>query len=152
MPQYHDAVADGLQWLFRHIPGYAQWYRFFLFWRSSEGLLQACEVDDDWGDLSLTTGARNAELRELLEQWLYLCYAERPDLHETVRPMYPPASKRIVLDNGSWPTTIKRPNVSLDGRAIDRIERDAVVTIGDDGVEVRHDADVIIYALSLIHI
>ena len=146
VPQYHDGVADGLQWLFRHIPGYAQWYRFFLFWRSSEGLLPACGVDDDWGDLSLSTGVANAELRTLLEQYLFLCYADRPDLFDTVRPMYPPASKRIVLDNGSWSNTIKRSDVSLDGRPIDRVERNAVVTVGDDGAEVRHDADVIIYA------
>ncbi len=120
VPTYHEPVADGLQWLFRHVPGYAQWYRFWLFWRSSEGLLPACAVDDDWDDLSLSTGVGNAELRELLEQWLYLCYADRPDLHDTVRPMYPPASKRIVLDNGSWSTTLKRNDVTLDGRPIAR--------------------------------
>lgn len=146
VPTYHEPVADGLQWLFRHVPGYAQWYRFWMFWRSAEGLLPSCEVDDGWGDTSLSTGAGNAELRELLEQWLYLCYAERPDLHDTVRPMYPPASKRIVLDNGSWSETMKRGDVSLDGRPIARIEPDAVVTVGPDGAERRHRADVIIYA------
>ncbi|MFK7917729.1 MAG: flavin-containing monooxygenase [Ilumatobacter sp.] len=146
VPNYHHPVADGLQWLFRHVPGYAQWYRFWMFWRSTEGLLPACAVDEDWGDMSLTTGEKNAELRELLEQWLYLCYADRPDLHDTVRPMYPPASKRIVLDNGSWSTTMKRDDVTLDGSPIARIEADAVVTVDGDGVESRHRADVIIYA------
>ena len=146
VPPYHEPVADGVQWLFRHIPGYAQWYRFWLFWRSSEGLLPACAVDDDWEDTSLATGARNAELRELLEQWLFLCYADRPDLLDTVRPTYPPASKRIVLDNGSWPTTMKRDDVTLDGTPIMRIEADAVVTADADGKETRHEADVIIYA------
>jgi 4-hydroxyacetophenone monooxygenase len=146
VPTYHEPVADGLQWLFRHVPGYAQWYRFWLFWRSSEGLLPACEVDDDWEDLSLSTGVGNAELRALLEQWLNLCYADRPDLHDIVRPMYPPASKRIVLDNGSWSTTMKRDNVTLDGSPIARIEADAVITTDAEGRETRHAADVIIYA------
>ncbi|MEP6296830.1 MAG: NAD(P)/FAD-dependent oxidoreductase, partial [Ilumatobacter sp.] len=138
VPNYHHPVAEGLQWLFRHVPGYAQWYRFWMFWRSSEGLLAACAVDDDWDDSSLATGAANAELRELLEQWLFLCYADRPDLHDTVRPMYPPASKRIVLDNGSWSTTMKRDDVTLDGTPILRIEADAVVTSDADGHETRH--------------
>ncbi|MEL6891030.1 MAG: FAD-dependent oxidoreductase [Actinomycetota bacterium] len=146
VPQYHEPVADGLQWLFRHIPGYAQWYRFWLFWRSSEGLLPACAVDPDREDLSLATGAANAELRELLEQWLYLCYVDRPDLQDKVRPMYPPASKRIVLDNGSWSNTLKRDDVTLDVDPIARIESDAVVTTDADGNETRHRADVIIYA------
>ncbi len=146
VPQYHERVADGLQWMFRHVPGFAQWYRFWLFWRSSEGLLPACEVDDDWEDRSLATGVGNAELRRLLEQWLFLCYADRPDLQEKVLPMYPPASKRIVLDNGSWPATLKRDDVTLDVDPIARIEADAVVTVAPDGTETRHRADVIIYA------
>ncbi|MEM1333934.1 MAG: NAD(P)/FAD-dependent oxidoreductase [Actinomycetota bacterium] len=146
VPQYHERVADGLQWLFRHVPGYAQWYRFWLFWRSSEGLLPACEVDPDWPDQHLSTSAANAELRELLEQWLYLCYADRPDLHDKVRPMYPPASKRIVLDNGSWARTMQRSDVDLDTDPIARIEADAVVTVDASGVETRHEADVIVYA------
>jgi len=146
VPTYHEPVADGLQWLFRHVPGYAQWYRFWLFWRSSEGLLPACAVDEDRDDLSLATGTANAELRELLEAWIELCYDDRPDMLDTVRPMYPPASKRIVLDNGSWSATMKRDDVTLDGSPIDRIEPDAVVTIDADGNEVRHRADVIIYA------
>lgn len=146
VPMYHDPVPDGLQWLFRHVPGYAQWYRFWLFWRSSEGLLPACAVDDGWEDTSLATGAANAELRELLEQWLHLCYADRPDLYDVVLPMYPPASKRIVLDNGSWSTTMKRDDVTLDGDPIDRIEADAVVTTDAHGSQTRHRADVIIYA------
>jgi 4-hydroxyacetophenone monooxygenase len=146
VPIYHDTVADGLQWLFRHVPGYAQWYRFFLFWRSSEGLLQACVVDEGREDLTLATGAGNEELRTLLEMWLYLQYADRPDLQDKVRPMYPPASKRIILDNGLWGATMKRDNVTLDVDPIDRIETDAVITVAADGTETRHDADVIVYA------
>ena len=146
VPIYHERVSDGLQWLFRHVPGYAQWYRFFLFWRSSEGLLEACVVDEDREDLSLATGAGNEELRTLLEMWLYLQFADRPDLQDKVRPMYPPASKRIILDNGLWGITIKRDNVTLDVDRIARIEPDAVVTVDADGTPTRHRADVIIYA------
>ncbi len=146
VPHYHDRVADGLQWLFRHVPGYAQWYRFWNFWRSSEGLLPACAVDPDWTDRSLATGQANAELRDLLEQWLFLQFHDRPDLADKVRPMYPPAAKRIVLDNGSWGAALKRPNVDLVVDDIVRIEPDGMVTVDEAGVETLHRADVIVYA------
>ena len=31
-------------------------------------------------------------------------YADRPDLLEKVLPDYPPAAKRIIVDNGVWAT------------------------------------------------
>lgn len=108
--------------------------------------MPACAVDDGWDDLSLATGVANAELRELLEQWLALCFADRPELHDMVRPMYPPASKRIILDDGSWSATLKRDDVTLDGSPIVRIDADAVVTADAAGHEARHAAEVIIYA------
>lgn len=68
--------------------------------------------------------------------------ADRPDLIEKVIPKYPPASKRIVLDNGIWPQTLKRDNVRLITEPIAEITPRGVRTA--DGEEYR--ADVIIYA------
>ena len=36
---YHAKVSDGKKWLLRHVPAYARWYRFLLFWPGSDGLL-----------------------------------------------------------------------------------------------------------------
>ena len=46
-PNYHEQVADGFLWLLKHVPTYAQWYRFWLFWAISDGFLPMVEVDDD---------------------------------------------------------------------------------------------------------
>ncbi len=34
-PKYHGRGAGGLQWLFRHVPHYVHWYRFWLFWNTT---------------------------------------------------------------------------------------------------------------------
>ena len=117
IPNYHEAVPDGLQWLFRHVPTYAQWYRFWLFWVSSDGLLPMARVEEGWEPLDRSVGADNDHLRELFTRSMTKQLEERPDLLAKVMPDYPPASKRIVVDNGVWPATLKRENVGLVTRA-----------------------------------
>ena len=65
-----------------------------------------------------------------------------PDLLAKVIPDYPATGKRTLQDNGSWLTTLTRPDVDLVREGIDHIEADAVVTT--DGV--RHEVDVIVFA------
>ncbi len=139
---YHAEVAPGLAWLFRHVPHYNRWYRFFLFWRGAEGVLPATEVDDGWDGDGLSVGAANQELRDLLTMYLQLQYAERPDLLAQMVPQYPPAAKRILFDNGTWASTMQRDNVSVVGEGIETMTETGVV----DGAGVHHDFDVIIYA------
>ncbi len=119
VPNYHDAVPEKLEWLFAHVPRYAQWYRFFLFWTTTEGLVPSARVDEDWDGNPASIGRANDELRALMVQYLQRAFEDRPDLTEKVIPQYPPASKRIVLDNGLWPATLKRDNV----HARDRTDR-----------------------------
>ena len=45
---YHAAMPEGLRWLFRHVPGYGEWYRFWIFWTTAESLLPAVEVEEGW--------------------------------------------------------------------------------------------------------
>ncbi len=142
VPHYHEQVPAGLQWLFGHVPSYAQWYRFWLFWRGAEGILPACAVDPEWPNLSQSVSQLNKDLRDLLATYLEVMYGDRPDLIEKCVPQYPPASKRIVLDNGSWPLTLMRDNVDVIVEGISHITETAVVT--SNGVE--HPVDVIIYA------
>ena len=142
IPEYHAPVDDGLQWLFGNVPGYAQWYRFWLFWKGSEGVLPACRVDPEWKDTALAVSQMNSDLRMLLEEYLKMQFGDRPDLLEKVIPQYPPASKRIVVDNGIWAETLKRDNVSLITDPIAAIE-----THGIRDVEgTLREVDVIIYA------
>lgn len=142
VPHYHDRIAEGFGWLLEHLPGYAQWYRFLLFWRATEGVLPSCVVDPNWHDGELSVSAANRELRDQLTLYIEFMLADRPDLLEKSVPQYAPASKRIVLDNGSWLSTLKRDNVDLVTDHIARITSNGVVTESGETYEV----DVIIYA------
>ncbi|MGE5596279.1 MAG: flavin-containing monooxygenase [Hyphomicrobiales bacterium] len=141
VPHYHDDVPAGLAWLFTHIPHYAHWYRFWLFWTTTDGLLPAAEVDPNWEPKTLSVSQANDEIRAIFTGYLQMQFADRPDLFEKVLPKYPPASKRIVLDNGIWASTLKRDNVRLVTEPIEKITPAGVVTA--DGEE--HTADVLIY-------
>jgi 4-hydroxyacetophenone monooxygenase len=139
---YHDDVPAGQRWLLSHVPYYAQWYRFWLFWRYAEGMLPAVEVDPEWEGGGQSVSAANEELRMLLGMYLGLCFGDRPDLLGKTMPDYPPGAKRILRDNGIWATTLKRDNVEVVTEPIAAIDASGL-TMAD---EQRHDVDVIIYA------
>jgi 4-hydroxyacetophenone monooxygenase len=141
VPQYHDEVPSGLQWLFRHVPHYVHWYRFWLFWNTTDGMLAAATVDESWEPKDLAVSAANDQLRMLLTGYLQMQFGDRPDLLEKVLPKYPPAAKRLILDNGIWAATLKRDNVHLVTDGIREITTTGVVAA--DGTE--YPADVIIY-------
>src|SRR5262249_23564421 len=110
-PDYHDEVADEGRWLLRHIPAYAHWYRFWLFWRNAEGMLPMVAVDPAWDGGERSVSLMNDMLRMLLAGYLEVEFGDRPDLLEKVTPDYPPAAKRVIRDNGIWARTLKRDNV-----------------------------------------
>jgi 4-hydroxyacetophenone monooxygenase len=45
-PDYHDAVPDGLQWLYGHVPSYSEFNRFSIFWRMGDGALESVRLTD----------------------------------------------------------------------------------------------------------
>jgi 4-hydroxyacetophenone monooxygenase len=146
VPNYHDEVPAGQQWLFSHVPYYMNWYRFYLFWVTTDGLLPASIVDEQWQHGEQSVSAVNDQLRALLTMQMQARYAGRPDLAEKIVPHYPPGAKRIVLDNGAWAEALMRDNVSLITDAIDEVTPRGVRTV--DGVE--HSADVIIYGTGFL--
>lgn len=141
MPTYHDLVPDTFQWVLEHVPYYRQWYRFWLFWRGAETLRPMAEVDPAWPHQERSVSELNDMLRALLSEAIETQYQDRPDLLPKVLPTYPPAAKRIIVDNGVWAQTLKRPDVTLTTDAIERITPQGVVTA--DGQV--HEVDVIIY-------
>jgi 4-hydroxyacetophenone monooxygenase len=141
VPNYHHDVPDGLRWLLEHVPNYAHWYRFWMFWTTTDGLLPAATVADDWSGDTGSISPENDQLKLLLGGYIQAQFADRPDLLEKVLPKYPPASKRIILDNGAWAAALKRDNVELVTEPIERLTATGIVTA--DGKE--RPADVIIY-------
>ena len=141
-PVYHEPLAEGLLRLFELVPGYAHWFRLRLFWCTHEGTVSALRRDPAWdGPLEQAVSARNDEARSLLTLYLESQFGDRPDLLAKVLPRYPVGAKRVVLDNGIWASTLKRPNVELVSDGIKRIEPGGVR--GSDGR--LHRADVIVY-------
>ena len=141
MPAYHDTVPDGLQWLLQHVPYYRQLYRFWLFWRGAETLRPMAEVDPAWPHQDRSVSELNDTLRQMLTEAIEAQYPDHPELLAKVLPQYPPAAKRIIVDNGVWAQTVQRDNVELTTTEIERIVPEGVVTV--DGQ--LHEFDVLIY-------
>jgi 4-hydroxyacetophenone monooxygenase len=138
---YHEAVPDGVRWLLRHMPFYANWNRFGLFWTLTEFLRPAVAMTDGWNEPG-SLSEMNAGLRQLLEASISAQLADRPDLLAKCIPAYAPGGKRMLVDNGVWAAALKRDNVEL----ID----DPITAVTPTGVQLasgRHvEVDVIIYA------
>ncbi len=142
-PDYHAEIPAGQRWLFAHVPHAGHWHRFWLFWRTGDGMfLPRVRVDRAWTGHEDSVSAGNEELRALLAEALRAQLADRPDLIPKVVPNYPPASKRILVDNGVWCAALKRPNVNLITEGIREITANGVVS--QDCVE--RPADVIVFA------
>lgn len=130
-PNYHDDLPASVRAALREIPHLESWYRLWLFWRLSEGLMAGT-----------VPGPANDMFRAFFTAYLRDEFADRPDLLDAVLPDYPPFSKRVVLDDGSWAGALCAPHVDLVTAGVDHIDATGIV----DGDGVHHDADVIIWA------
>ena len=140
-PDYHREVSPGTQWLLEHVPGYAAWYRFGLFWRFGDGLLRTLRRDPEWPHPERSMNRRNDRHREQMTDYLLERLDGRPDLVELCLPDYPPYGKRILVDN-EWFTTLRRPDVTLIPEGVASVDgRTLVATDGS-----RHEFDVVILA------
>jgi 4-hydroxyacetophenone monooxygenase len=138
---YHDPVEEGLRWLYRHVPFYSEWNRFFIFWTMGDGMLAYVTAEAGWEPRDRSVGAMNDEMRKLLTTYLEAEFAARPDLIPKVVPTYPVGSKRMLRDNGVWAGTLTRDNVTLVSDSIAEINAKGIV----DATGREHAVDVIIY-------
>jgi 4-hydroxyacetophenone monooxygenase len=140
-PNYHDEVPPGQKWLLNHMPWYAQWYRFWLFWMLTDGLLPYVAVDPAWNGPQGAVSAPNAQLRELLTQYARAQTGHDEELFRKAVPAYPFGGKRALRDNGVWLGAFKGSNVHLVNDPIAEITPDGVRT--KSGME--YAGDVLIY-------
>jgi 4-hydroxyacetophenone monooxygenase len=140
-PNYFAEVSEGMKWTLAHVPFFARWYRFQLFWAFADGLHASLQVDPEWEDGGRSINQVNARHRLFMERYLRGKLAGRDDLIAKCTPSYPPYGKRILVDN-NWYEMLLRPNVDLVTSKIARIVPEGVVM--DDGALI--EADVIIYA------
>jgi hypothetical protein len=112
-PRYHARVSEAKKWLLRHVPFYARWYRFLLFYPGSDGLMPSLVVDPEWPHPQRSVNAMNDFMREYFTQYMAEQIGDDPALLAKVVPTYPPFGKRMLQDNGTWLATLKRDNVDL---------------------------------------
>jgi 4-hydroxyacetophenone monooxygenase len=141
-PRYHSRVSEAKKWLLHHVPYYARWYRFLLFFPGSDGLMPSLVVDPEWPHPERSVNAMNDFMREYFTAYLVEQLGDRQDLVEKVVPRYPPFIKRMLQDNGTWLATLKRDNVELVTTPIAAITPTGIRCA--DGREVAVDA--IVYA------
>jgi 4-hydroxyacetophenone monooxygenase len=147
-PMYHAPVPEGDQWAMRHLPFYGRWFRFEMIWPGIGLGTDPYRRDPDYDDsdgLAISEGS--ARRRVAMSQWIVDQLEGRDDLVAMCVPPYPPTAKRILQDNGSWLTCLKKPNVELVRTAIERIVPDGIVTA--DGR--RYPVDIICYATGFRH-
>jgi len=140
-PDYFEYIPEGKHWLLNHVPFYAKWYRFWMFWRTSEGLLGSVKRDPSWNDQSRSISPQNDVLRQMLTAWITEMVGDDADLLAKTIPNYPPAGKRMLVDDGTWLRALKRDNVTVTTDPIREITATGIVTKGG----TVHDFDVIVF-------
>ncbi len=130
IPRYHETLSEGAQYLLEHVPFYAAWFRFTMFWRYGDGLLPHLKIDPDWPHPERSLNRINEKHREEMADYITEKLASRPELIAKSMPSYPPYGKRILLDNG-WYDTLLKPNVTLHNEGVSSFT-DSQIT-GDAG-------------------
>ncbi|MCY3576672.1 MAG: NAD(P)/FAD-dependent oxidoreductase [bacterium] len=140
-PDYDRDVSEQKQWLIDNVPFYANWYRFVLFWRTSDGMYAALVADPDWEHPERAMNAVNDMQREMFTAHIIDQVGGDEDLIAKALPDYPPMGKRMLIDNG-WFKMLTRGNVDLIVDPVDEVVEKGIRTA--DG-EV-HEVDMIVYA------
>lgn len=141
-PGYHEPVGTGMQWTLRHLPFYARWFRFLIFFPGCDAGLAAAKVDPEWAPQKSSVSEINDFARMMFTEWIESQLPDDPDLLAKVLPDYPATGKRTLQDNGSWLTTLTRDNVELVRAGVSHLEADGLV----DSDGTKHPADVIIWS------
>lgn len=139
-PNIDREVSHQKQWALDHVPFYAAWYRFQLFWAFGDGLFDALRIDPAWPGGSESISAENARVREALLRHIHRELAGRPDLIAQAVPGYPPFGKRVLGDAG-WFRMLRRDHVHLVTQGIRQVERDGIVV--ESGEKIGVDAIVL---------
>ena len=139
---YHATVAEGTKWCLKHLPYYARWYRFLLFWPGCDGVLPALKVDPSWPHQERSLNEIHDMIRVVFTDYITQQVGDNPALLQKVIPDYVPLAKRTLQDNGTWLAALKRDNVDLVASEVARIDGDRVIAANGESCEV----DVIVYA------
>jgi cation diffusion facilitator CzcD-associated flavoprotein CzcO len=116
------------RFLFRHLPGYAQMHRGFIY-------LQRESLYPGFQPGSLAARYLDRVVRRVLKRQV-----KDPALRAQLTPDYPPGCKRIIVSDDFLPT-LERENVTVETDSIARITPAGIVTESGS----THELDVIVY-------
>ncbi|WP_279243698.1 flavin-containing monooxygenase [Candidatus Litorirhabdus singularis] len=133
IPRYHESINEAARTLLDHVPFYAAWLRFTMFWRYGDGLLPYLRKDPQWSHPQRSMNRINDRHREEMLAHIEQKLAGRSDLLDKCVPDYPPYGKRILLDNG-WFDTLLESNVTLQTDPISAVHPRGIATAAG-GVE-----------------
>ncbi|MDE2436404.1 MAG: NAD(P)/FAD-dependent oxidoreductase [Sphingomonadales bacterium] len=137
-PDINVGVNENVRFALRNIPHYKEWFRFRVYWFTGDGLYGNVKMEADWPNQDVSISRQNDAVRNYALQYINAKLANRPDLIAKMTPDYPIFGKRIVLDaDGGWLDMLVKPNVALEDRPIDHVEKDAVVL--KDGTRIEAD-------------
>lgn len=147
VPEYMEDIPVGKHWCLNNIPYYGKWFRFSVFWRSAEGMLNAVKKDPAWNeDEQVSISADNDLIREVFTEHITSIVGGDPELLKKCIPDYPVGGKRILFDDGTWLRTLTQDHV--------HILTDGIAEINEKGIKTKsgeqHDADVLIYGTGFL--
>jgi len=140
-PLYHEAVSPQFRWLVQHVPYYARWFRFLIFYPGSDGILPAIRIDKSFAHPERAVNALNDQYRTQLLEYMKSQLHGNAELLEKVTPKFPFMGKRMLQDNGSWLRALQQPNVQLITEELKRLDAAGVVAASG-----HYPVDIIIYA------
>lgn len=140
-PLYFSKVSEGKKWALKHVPFYANWYRFQLFWASADGLHPKLRVDPSWTGHELSLNVEHEAIRQSLADYITEQLDGDAELIRKATPTYPPYGKRMLRDN-HWYRMLKNPKTALVTEPIERVSASGIRT--KDGVD--HPLDVLVFA------
>ena len=138
---YYRPVEEGQLWALNHIPFYAEFHRARMILVFGDRVWPAVVADPDWQQTDISMNETNHGMREALIGFIEEGLANKPSYVEKCVPNFPVWGKRLIVDNG-WYPTLARENVNLETTGISRIVANGVETT--DGQV--HEADALILA------
>ncbi len=142
-PIYHDPVSSGKKWCLEHLPFYARWFRFLIFWPAIDGAWEVTVVDPEWPHQDRSINEANDMVREMFGEYIKAQVGDDEELLAKVMPDHAPMGKRMLQDNGTWLAALKRDNVTLVNEAVTEIAPGSIST--ESGI-CAEDVDLIVFA------
>lgn len=139
---YHRPMTDTANWMHSKVPCYGKWFRLWAIAQGIEGRIHLGIAEPGWDKAPLSVSASNEQFRQEIIARMEKQFAGRPDLLEKAIPTYPPASKRMLRDNGVWAKALMSQNTNVISSGLVSFTNNGLVTGDGEHLEV----DVVIYA------